>query len=928
MTKLLNFSLVISFLAGATLTTAQKESNAAAIKGKGGCTPGSDAMNSSMRMAPIDKPAILADRITCSGGTAGDYPCSNVDLESFVPNTDLNLGSSTSANDIWGWTKNGREFAIIGLVTGTSFVEITDAENPVVLGKLPTKTSSSSWRDIKTFNDHAFIVSEAAGHGMQIFDLNTLLTASPNTVFTEDAHYGQFSNCHNVFLNEDTGFAYAVGTNTCSGGLHMVDVNNPLNPTNAGCFSNSGYTHDVQCVLYDGPDTDHTGKEICFASNEDTVDIIDVSNKSSPTIIKIVTYDNDEYTHQGWLTEDKKYFLFDDELDEMRNTVPNTRTFIVNVEDLDAPFLVGHYDAASAAIDHNQYVKGHHVYQANYRAGLRILDLSNVANGELTEVGYFDTYPQNDASSFNSAWSNYPYFDSGLVVISDIEKGLFVVRPNIGTLSPTVSPHPTPSPTVSPTTSPTISSQPTGCSGCATGEFSFKLEVMTDRYPQETSWSIENASGTSYGTNPVGMSQNTLYEEEYCLPENIIYTFTINDTFGDGVCCGYGNGYYRGYRNNESTETISGGDFDSSESKTFTGSDPCGGGSTPAPTSSPTPAPTPLPTMSPTALPTQSPTPPPTPPPGSQPTLPPTTTPPSVDPWAIGNAVATSSGNSITVSYPISTGPQDASVHLFEFDCTTPVTAPDVVSLSTSPITYNNDNVTFGLSLDESLLSTSNLVDFVDDNIEGAGSIQFCTKTVTETSDGMGVAYKKAKFDVSFNMTSVTFSISDVSISSQDVEEVNLQITFSVSACECDENFSCGTFTYLQSNSAPLFRVCLTPSSDDTNISNMFLLMTGTDGYIYDPVELGIDGPETDELSTIKYQGNKMMVETRIVDPLFVGGSFDVSGAALLSTTAGAGKADEFVEYKMSVLVEAKPNEESQPLGCMQLLMGAVRSMF
>lgn len=932
MKNFLNFSSLISILAGASYTTAQKESNAAVVKGKGGCTPGSDAMNSSMRLAPIDKPSIMGDRVTCINNAAGEYPCSNVDLESFVSNTDLNLGTITQANDIWGWTKNGREFAIIGLQTGTSFVEITDSQNPIVLGKLPTKTSNSPWRDIKTFNDYAFIVSEAGSHGMQIFDLNKLLIASPNTVFTEDAHYGQFSNCHNVFLNEDTGFAYAVGTNTCSGGLHMVDVNDPLNPTNAGCFSSSGYTHDVQCIVYDGPDTNFSGREICFASNEDTVDIIDVTNKNSPTLIYEFHYDNDEYTHQGWLTDDRKHFLVDDELDELRGTVSNTRTLIVNVESLTAPFLVGHHDAASGAIDHNQYVKGHLVYQANYRAGLRILDLSDVANGELTEVGYFDTYPQDDAGSFNSAWSNYPYFASGLVVISDIEQGLFVVRPNLGTLSPTVSPRPTPPPTESPTLSPTRTMLPTSCSLCDAGKFHFKLEVLTDRYPSETSWRLEDAAGTSYGTNP-SLSASTLYEQEFCLPENVNYIFTIDDSFGDGICCGYGNGHYKGYRNGDSTEIFSGGDFDSTDSKTFTGSDPCGSGSTPAPTQSSTPAPTmaptptPAPVSSPTPLPTQVPTPPPTPPPVSTPTLRPTTTSPSVDAWAIGNAAVASSGDSITVSYPISTGPQGASVDLYEFDCTTPVNAPDVVSVSTSPITYNNDNVTFGLTIDDSLLSSSTLVDFDDDVIEGAGSIKFCTQTTTETSDGLGVAYKKAKFDVSFNMTSVSFNIADVTIVSQDAEEVNLQISFAVSACECDENFNCGSFSYVQSSSAPFFRVCLTPS-DNTLITNLNLRMTGTDGYIYDPVEFGLSGPDDDELTEIKSQGNKLMVKTRIVDPLFAGGSFDASGAVLLSTSAGAGKTDEFAEYEMNIIVEAKPGEETQPLGCMQLLMGAVRRLF
>ncbi len=156
-------------------------------------------------------------------------------------------GAQTDLNDIWGWTDpdTAREFSIVGSVSGTIFVEITDVYNPINLGVLPTKTVNSNWRDVKVYDHYAVIVSEASGHGMQIFDLNRLMSTSPSAtrLWTEDAHYGQFSNCHNVFVDEDTGFAYAVGTNTCSGGLHVVDMNNPLSPTFAGCFSQDGYTH-------------------------------------------------------------------------------------------------------------------------------------------------------------------------------------------------------------------------------------------------------------------------------------------------------------------------------------------------------------------------------------------------------------------------------------------------------------------------------------------------------------------------------------------------------------------------------------------------------------------------------------------------------------------------------------------------------------
>lgn len=374
----------------------------------------------------------------CTGGRADIYPCQNIDLLAFLPLLDL---GGSKANDIWGWTdaESNREFALIGLYEGTAFVEITDPYNPIVLGKLPAHGAGSTWRDIKTYTDYAFIVSEASGHGMQVFDLRKLLTAEPNSTFGADAQYNAFGNAHNIVINEATGYAYAVGTTTCSGGLHMVNIQNPVLPTSAGCYGEDGYTHDAQCVVYDGPDSSFKGQEICFNSNEDTLTIVNVTGKplesGAPVQLSRKTYPGEAYTHQGWLTPDHKYFLLDDELDE-QTFHHNTRTRVFDVSSLLGPFLVGSFDNTTAAIDHNQYVKGNHVFQANYRAGLRILEITDLSTAGLREVAYFDIYPNSDAASFNGAWSTYPYFPSGNVVVSGIEQGLFVLRPNLATVPP------------------------------------------------------------------------------------------------------------------------------------------------------------------------------------------------------------------------------------------------------------------------------------------------------------------------------------------------------------------------------------------------------------------------------------------------------------------------------------------------------------
>ena len=279
------------------------------------------------------------------------------------------------------------------------------------------------------YDDHAFIVSEVAGHGMQVFDLTALrgLDGSPWVVFAESGHYGGFGNAHNIVINEATGYAYAVGSSTCNGGLHIVDITTPVAPAFAGCFADDGYTHDAQCVIYIGPDADHSGSEICFAANEDTITIVDVTTKTAPIQIGRRGYVGVGYTHQLWLTEDRRYLLADDELDETNNG-HSTHTYIWDIRDLDQPVSIGTHAGPTGATDHNQYIIGDKSFQANYRAGLWVLDIGDIADVSLEEIAFFDLYPANDKPKFNGAWSVYPFFESGTIIVSGREQGLYVLR--------------------------------------------------------------------------------------------------------------------------------------------------------------------------------------------------------------------------------------------------------------------------------------------------------------------------------------------------------------------------------------------------------------------------------------------------------------------------------------------------------------------
>lgn len=384
--------------------------------------------------------SVTGGMVECENDEAGGFPCRDVDMVSFVDMKDLGADRGIRTNDIWGWEdpETGREYALVGLTNATSFVDVTDPENPLVLGTLPlTETALINvWRDMKVYKDHAYIVADGAGqHGMQVFDLRQLrdVRNAPVT-FEMTSYYDQIASAHNIVINEETGFAYSVGSSsggtTCGGGLHMISLEDPANPTFAGCFQDNntgrrgtGYSHDAQCVVYRGPDSDYSGREICLGSNETALSIADVTDKSNPTAISYATYPKVAYAHQGWLTEDHRYFYMNDELDEPQGLVEGTRTLIWDLQDLDEPQLVGEYIAKTTETDHNLYVKGNLMYQSNTGAGLRVLDVTNPTAP--VEVAYFDTSP---VGGGGGSWSNYPYFSSGTIVVTGGSNGLFVLR--------------------------------------------------------------------------------------------------------------------------------------------------------------------------------------------------------------------------------------------------------------------------------------------------------------------------------------------------------------------------------------------------------------------------------------------------------------------------------------------------------------------
>ena len=362
-----------------------------------------------------------------SGAGAIPFTSNNVQLVGWKPLADF-AGGNTSANDCWGYTSpSGREYAVIGLSNGTGFVEITDPGNPVIVDF--ESGPSSLWRAVKTHSTYAYAASEGGG-GIQVFNLANIdsgVVTLANTVTTG----GNTTATHTLAVDNTSGFLYRAGGGSTQG-IVIYSLANPALPALVGSWM-TRYVHECQVLTWDVPGP-HFNKQIAFCYTEDgsgggnpRLTILDVTNKGSITQMSSVPYTGGAFSHQGWVTPDRTLLYMNDELDD--GSFGGARTRVFSLADLTAPVYLGNFPSGIVvpSIDHNLYIKGNRIYESNYRSGLRIFDRTATPTSP-TVYGFFDSYPEDDLQDFNSLWSNYPFFASGTIIGSDIEKGLWVWR--------------------------------------------------------------------------------------------------------------------------------------------------------------------------------------------------------------------------------------------------------------------------------------------------------------------------------------------------------------------------------------------------------------------------------------------------------------------------------------------------------------------
>ncbi|HYN22221.1 MAG TPA: choice-of-anchor B family protein [Thermoanaerobaculia bacterium] len=369
--------------------------------------------------------------LRCMGGFAGPYPCRAVDQASHFPLSDLSNAQSEAVRVVLGWTDeaSGRELAVVSLRTRISFVEVTDPENPEVIGDLRGDALGS----MAIYRDHLYAVLGVADAKLEIFDLSHVLSApDPPVRFVADASY-DLRLSGRLSINEETGFAYVVsGGGPFTPGLMVaLDLNDDLEaPEEVFAWNLGPAPRSLECVLYHGADSRFAGHEICFgATAPRSMVVYDFSDKENPVRLSRAFYKPFNNPWHLALTTDHRFLLLADSHDEH---LPggNTRTFLFDLSSLTAPVHFMTYQGPARARDLHLEVRGRFAFLANARAGLRVLDLRQIAKGRVREVGFFDVEPEKNSSDWFGA-ASLDVLPSGTVIVGSVRQGLYVLKPRL-----------------------------------------------------------------------------------------------------------------------------------------------------------------------------------------------------------------------------------------------------------------------------------------------------------------------------------------------------------------------------------------------------------------------------------------------------------------------------------------------------------------
>ena len=334
------------------------------------------------------------------------------------------VGSSAynnTYNEVWGFVMNNKEFAVIGSTAGTHIFDVTDAENSKEVQFIAGEDFGPAiiHRDYHDRNGYLYAVSDEGNSSLQIIDLKQL----PDTAIVVYDSNELIETSHNIFIDETKNILYACNVRApnlgwSSTSLALYDINEPSNPVHLIDYEVPGTGSGVHDMW--------VRNDTAFLNNGyDGLFIVDFSDLTSPQLLGSLTeYPDKGYNHSGWPTSDLKTYIMADE-----NWGYDMKVLdISNLSNIDVTTTFNpEIDANSIA--HNQIIKGDLLYVSSYHDGLQVYNISEPENP--TKVASFSTYALDDHDSYRGAWGVYPLLPSGTILVSDMQYGLFVLKPSI-----------------------------------------------------------------------------------------------------------------------------------------------------------------------------------------------------------------------------------------------------------------------------------------------------------------------------------------------------------------------------------------------------------------------------------------------------------------------------------------------------------------
>lgn len=330
--------------------------------------------------------------------------------ESLVPSS----AHQNTYNEIWGYAKNGVEYAIIGTTAGTHIFDVTTPATATEVAFIAGAYTGSGvvHRDYHDYQDYLYIVCDEGPSTLQIVDLRAL----PDTAIVVYDSDELFARSHNIFIDTATARLYMCGGTK---ELAVYSLANPIEPmllvdcsVDIPYWSSVGYVHDI----YVRNDT-----AFCNAGTRGLF-VIDFSNISEPQMIgSLDTYPQQGYNHSGWLMPNAPYYAFADE-------THGTDIKITDVSNFDNIIVT---DTIGANVDpnsiaHNLIYANGFLYVSFYFDGVYMFDCIDPAHPKL--VGYYDTSTEQHAAGvYRGCWGVYPFLPSGNILVSDMQTGLWVL---------------------------------------------------------------------------------------------------------------------------------------------------------------------------------------------------------------------------------------------------------------------------------------------------------------------------------------------------------------------------------------------------------------------------------------------------------------------------------------------------------------------